>query len=368
MTLNSIMVDIASAIREKTGKEDKIAPVNFAEEIKGISVGGNSNDNLEYLDVNGLYDKYGESLINVLAQVSIYNKGFYYSEYDDAYEYQIGSTNVLGYWGSDTIAVALDLSMLMFYIYDGDFEGAEPVNFEVSTKDYIIMSLENSGYDNAEELLNSIPRITKEKFFAIPEKPKKPLDGAWIQHVDGTLYTGDQWTAGGFSNDEANGVAVIRDKYGISFVVAKESLGSMAWSSMPDTLIEGVPSFNVPSYTLDWYKENKGKVYTEAIAAVDPNSAAAACVNYTFPNGQKGYLMAFGEAYSIYNGNVYNLMSLIGATFTKNSEYWWTSSQKDTTNAFVVRVAGMHDQYSTSKSDKYEVTPICTLENYTFAE
>ena len=41
MTLNEVMVDIADAIREKTGKSDPIAPVDFATEIKSISVGGN---------------------------------------------------------------------------------------------------------------------------------------------------------------------------------------------------------------------------------------------------------------------------------------------------------------------------------------
>lgn len=38
--LNEVMKNTADAIREKTGKSDLIAPVNFAEEIKGISVGG----------------------------------------------------------------------------------------------------------------------------------------------------------------------------------------------------------------------------------------------------------------------------------------------------------------------------------------
>lgn len=40
MILNETMNEIADAIREKTGKSEKIAPVNFAEEIKSISAGG----------------------------------------------------------------------------------------------------------------------------------------------------------------------------------------------------------------------------------------------------------------------------------------------------------------------------------------
>lgn len=40
MTLNEVMKDTADAIREKTGKSEKIAPVDFASEIKGITAGG----------------------------------------------------------------------------------------------------------------------------------------------------------------------------------------------------------------------------------------------------------------------------------------------------------------------------------------
>ena len=42
MTLNEVMTQTADAIREKTGKSEKIAPINFAEEIKSISAGGGS--------------------------------------------------------------------------------------------------------------------------------------------------------------------------------------------------------------------------------------------------------------------------------------------------------------------------------------
>lgn len=39
-TLNEAMKETADAIREKTGKSDPIAPINFAEEIKSIPTGG----------------------------------------------------------------------------------------------------------------------------------------------------------------------------------------------------------------------------------------------------------------------------------------------------------------------------------------
>lgn len=47
MTLNEVMKDTADAIREKTGKSEKIAPIDFAEEIKGITAGGGGGADLE---------------------------------------------------------------------------------------------------------------------------------------------------------------------------------------------------------------------------------------------------------------------------------------------------------------------------------
>ena len=59
MTLNEVMKDTADAIREKTGKSELIAPVNFAEEIREISGGGNDS-RIIYLK----YDKTNSDFIS----------------------------------------------------------------------------------------------------------------------------------------------------------------------------------------------------------------------------------------------------------------------------------------------------------------
>jgi hypothetical protein len=55
-TLNEVMKDTADAIREKTGKSELIAPVDFASEIKAISVGGDAPSGVRsswrYFDVS----------------------------------------------------------------------------------------------------------------------------------------------------------------------------------------------------------------------------------------------------------------------------------------------------------------------------
>lgn len=53
MTLNEVMKETADAIREKKGTTDKIAPINFAEEIRGISAGGGeSGGGLSYFAID----------------------------------------------------------------------------------------------------------------------------------------------------------------------------------------------------------------------------------------------------------------------------------------------------------------------------
>ena len=53
MILNETMNEIADAIREKKGTSEKIAPINFAEEIKSISAGGGESggESLMFLDI-----------------------------------------------------------------------------------------------------------------------------------------------------------------------------------------------------------------------------------------------------------------------------------------------------------------------------
>lgn len=149
-------------------------------------------------------------------------------------------------------------------------------------------------------------------------------DGVYIQHIDGRLLTKEQWEEGAFSAEEANGIAVKYD--GISFVVSKTGVGTKKWSEDTTTYVEGISS--------DTYHDYEGRKNTLLIAETVSGEAALACLNYRFPNGQYGYLPAYGEAsllISRYKTTVSELLTLInGAPLTA----CWTSSQSSATSAW----------------------------------
>lgn len=146
-----------------------------------------------------------------------------------------------------------------------------------------------------------------------------PKLGVYIQHIDGTLYGEAEWTNGGFSNDEANGVAVITTK--AAFVIAKNDLGQMAWSSNTSTLVDGILATDDTTTAL---ADLAGYDNTQLMLATDTSGAGYSCANFTFPNGNKGYLPALGELQEAFNNKskIASLMTKIGGTALSSSSYW----------------------------------------------
>ena len=77
MTLNEVMKETADAIREKTGKSELIKPINFAEEIKGISVGGGDapsggENTYEYIELTRPEDWQGDDFIGEVVTPLLY--------------------------------------------------------------------------------------------------------------------------------------------------------------------------------------------------------------------------------------------------------------------------------------------------------
>lgn len=143
--------------------------------------------------------------------------------------------------------------------------------------------------------------------------------GVYIQHIDGTLYDEAGWTNGGFSNDDANGVAVITAK--ASFVIAKVDIGQRPWSSETTTLVDGIFTTTDSTTALTDFA---GYDNTQLILATTTSGAGYSCANFTFPNGDKGYLPALGELKEANNNmsKIDSLMTKIGGAALRPQEYW----------------------------------------------
>lgn len=170
--------------------------------------------------------------------------------------------------------------------------------------------------------------------------------GVYIQHIDGELYSTDEWTARGFSNEDANGVAVGQGD--ISFVVSKEKSVSLQWCSDTENTVEGLA---VISNAADAEKDYNGVANTALIAGIDTSGAANYCANYTFPNGAKGYLPALGEVAILYANEqaVKKALALIGGDSLDMN--LWSSTQSLANGAwFYHRVGGPFNTYKRSKA------------------
>lgn len=122
------------------------------------------------------------------------------------------------------------------------------------------------------------------------------INGVAIQHIDGSIYTKDEWATaleqGTVTNEQANGVLAGNGKY--EFVVSPIRNGSAIWgtySSKLDVLI--VTELN------ERKRQFNGRENTELIINTNggngANPAAEACAAYTFPNGKTGFLPAYGQ-------------------------------------------------------------------------
>ena len=154
---------------------------------------------------------------------------------------------------------------------------------------------------------------------------KKPIQyGVFIQHIDGTLFTIEQWKNQGYVNDLANGVAVITDL--CSFVIGGDLNYWGSWGSAK--YLDGILSTSDASVAKTDYL---GRKNTEIMMANGNEKAAYACVNYQFPNGQTGYLPSVGEWYVIADNltSINQALTAIARATIKNgsTDNYWTSTQ-----------------------------------------
>ena len=179
------------------------------------------------------------------------------------------------------------------------------------------------------------------------------LLGVSILHIDGNLYTPEQWTSEGFANELANGVVVNADE--ACFVIAKNDLDEkMKWSGVVDSEVNGILTSNKNDVALTDFA---GQQNTDLIVTLSQTGAAAKCASFTFPNGAVGYLPALGELAVAYDNKeaVDLAMNLIGGV-PMGDYLYWASTQSSTYYAW--GLSWQSGSVSTSyKNDKYHVRP-----------
>ena len=204
----------------------------------------------------------------------------------------------------------------------------------------------------------------------VPDEPVEPEPlplGVFIQHVDGSLYTADEWTAKGFASADANGVAVNTET--MSAVVAKElaSESKVLWQPQSE-LVEGCYT-EVSNYPTDY----NGQANTAAIVAVAQDGAGYIANQYVFPNGAKGYLPTISELYEVcvtHITDVENAIAVIGGrkidTGPYNSSEYWSSTQRVATYAYKMSrgsasASFIYDVRAVSKTSNCYVRPFCPI-------
>ena len=167
--------------------------------------------------------------------------------------------------------------------------------------------------------------------------------GVYIQHVDGSLYTEEEWSASAYANNDANGVAVLSSD--AVFVIAKQDVlnsqtkwgVSLLVNDIMTTSIEteAILDYDGISNTLKSIEQLKEITNSTGIKGA---IAAKACSEFTFPNGKKGYLPALGEWLAVFNNKnaISSAISLIGG----NSfiEYYWSSTQVSSDKQWEIRI------------------------------
>lgn len=158
--------------------------------------------------------------------------------------------------------------------------------------------------------------------------------GVYIQHVNGSLHTESEWTAGGYANSDANGVAVL-SAIVPAFVIAKKDASSstLRWGGYGNTITDVANASSSATAILDYDGAgNTEKIIEQLGGYTDSHGitgapAAEACAAFIFPNSKKGYLPAMGEWKCAYDNKtaVVSVMALIGGTAL--SGYYWSSSQ-----------------------------------------
>jgi hypothetical protein len=159
-----------------------------------------------------------------------------------------------------------------------------------------------------------------------------------IQHINGELYSSQEWKTLGYHNDNANGIAVISNR--CSFVVPKTDLSDQSFkfggfNINVDNYVNYYPeynSYNPPS--LNPFLDFNGTGNTNGLLQSGIDFPVIKNVNTMYlPNGDKLYLPSVGELrlIALYSHLINAYLVDIGGTPLKSGLYWSSTTKSKET-------------------------------------
>lgn len=165
--------------------------------------------------------------------------------------------------------------------------------------------------------------------------PFQGTEGIYILDTDNSLITRSNWSIE--NNNKAVGVVVLLSK--CQFVIAPtDSSSTQIWSKGgARDVVPGVTTTTEPvmARTTDY----RGAQNSSAIVAQYGDTsdyAAGWCQSFLFKNGERGYLGSCSEWQEAYNNKdeIDTCMSLIGGTAIATDNYYWTSTQCNSSSSW----------------------------------
>lgn len=198
-------------------------------------------------------------------------------------------------------------------------------------KTYDIVASARAGFDTPKKLSFTASQASR----YVTMTYIKIKRGIFILDIDGNLVKRSEWSTS--NNSKAVGVAVLSDN--CKFVIAPSQRNEgLPWSK--NNRFDSVPGVTTTKNESVARVDYKGVSNSSAIVSkyrAGTDYAAGWCQNFSFKNGENGYLGSCGEWQEAYNNKaeIAACMSLIGGTKIEKS-YYWSSSQYSNDGAWML--------------------------------
>ena len=189
---------------------------------------------------------------------------------------------------------------------------------------------------------------------------EKPI-GVFIYTTDSEFITSDAWDTA--NNDKAVGVFVNDGEH--DFVIAKQNAKYDVRFGGEGVSIDGVlwDDFNYNGV------ENTNKILSRLLGITDNDGvigapACESCVNYIFPNGEKGY-MPTGPELLLCSNNIEVINEALekcgGTKFNQYNRYWCSMVSSEYSGAYTVDVKRAMKSINTSRNNFNYTRPFLAL-------